>query len=226
MEYCANCHREIGALETPHVFNDQVVCARCAETLRPRISYSSSLPPPVVHRFDVARLTCSVALVAAGVSMLLAGLIVGASAIVGTNSYINLYRSVNAVSHDLPAETQSQVSDVDSAASGIFWMTFGILAVVCVMFVGYGLTYLKCIPGVKASRISTAVVALIVALSQLLIGGCATYGFLRMGGLNILSLVGIYLILVLVALAGALIWFIVESIKRIREGAVEVRLAD
>jgi DNA-directed RNA polymerase subunit RPC12/RpoP len=33
-EDCANCHRTIGALEKAFIWRDQVVCARCYETLR------------------------------------------------------------------------------------------------------------------------------------------------------------------------------------------------
>ncbi len=33
VETCDNCGRPIGKLETPHLWNDHVVCAACAETL-------------------------------------------------------------------------------------------------------------------------------------------------------------------------------------------------
>lgn len=44
LETCENCGRTIGALETPHVHNDHVVCAECAGHLARSPSSAPSVP--------------------------------------------------------------------------------------------------------------------------------------------------------------------------------------
>ena len=41
-ETCANCGRVIGKLETPHVWNQQVVCGECINRLSPPVAAISS----------------------------------------------------------------------------------------------------------------------------------------------------------------------------------------
>ena len=45
IETCANCHRVIGSLETPMVWQERVVCAECHSALGKSVSVASS--PPV-----------------------------------------------------------------------------------------------------------------------------------------------------------------------------------
>jgi uncharacterized membrane-anchored protein len=44
MENCQNCGRPIGNLETPHVFQEHIVCPTCYERLKPTIAYASPAP--------------------------------------------------------------------------------------------------------------------------------------------------------------------------------------
>ena len=46
METCENCHRQIGDLETPYVFNDHIVCKECHKMLSEAESPATQHPVP------------------------------------------------------------------------------------------------------------------------------------------------------------------------------------
>ncbi len=45
MERCANCEATIGKLETPHIWNDEVVCSACHHRLSRNQSLATTSPP-------------------------------------------------------------------------------------------------------------------------------------------------------------------------------------
>ena len=48
LETCANCGRAIGKLETPHLWQQQVVCEQCVNQLSPPLAVPSSPPPQLL----------------------------------------------------------------------------------------------------------------------------------------------------------------------------------
>lgn len=49
MERCANCERQIGNLETPHVWNDRSVCPECFVRLESSTSQPNDVDAPAAH---------------------------------------------------------------------------------------------------------------------------------------------------------------------------------
>ena len=65
MEQCANCGRMIGKLETPHLWNDRVVCAACRQALQ------SPVPPPRIadKKRHPVRLAIAILVAVIGISL-------------------------------------------------------------------------------------------------------------------------------------------------------------
>jgi hypothetical protein len=62
MERCANCERPIGKLETPHIWQERIVCGQCIAILkRTTLEYATPVPPEPVYSPPVMEQSSSVA---------------------------------------------------------------------------------------------------------------------------------------------------------------------